>query len=64
MCDSFKEKEESRDLRFAALLSKKTWACEVEAVGITIVYWLRSHAQVPKRWLRSSMFNLKKCGGV
>lgn len=34
-------------VRFATLLSKNTCACEVEAVGITTMYWFRSQAQAP-----------------
>lgn len=34
-------------IRFAALLSRKTWASEVDELGITTVYWFLSHAQAP-----------------
>jgi len=51
-------------LPFAAeLLSRMTCAREAEEAGITIVYWFRSQAQVPKRWVRSSIvLNMRSLG--
>jgi len=43
-------------LRFAVeLLSRITCAREAEEGGITIVYWFRWQAQVPKRWVSPSI---------
>jgi len=48
-------------LRFAAeLLSRITCAREAEEGGITIVYWFRWQAQVPKRWVRSSIVLIRR----
>lgn len=51
-------------VRLVLLLSKKTSARSEDPLGMTTVYWLRSQAHEPNRWLSSSIAVPWICEGL